>query len=73
MAFDRLDSNCDGYLSLDELMDQLPANDGSSDAGPWRWGGVVGAGAVCLQAALLWQMRRMCLPHIDAPISCSVP
>jgi calcium-dependent protein kinase len=32
MAFDRLDSNCDGYLSLDELMDQLPANDGSSDA-----------------------------------------
>ncbi|KAI7836721.1 hypothetical protein COHA_009419 [Chlorella ohadii] len=32
MAFDRLDSNGDGYLSLDELMDQLPANDGSSDA-----------------------------------------
>ncbi|KAL4434088.1 hypothetical protein ABPG75_000529 [Micractinium tetrahymenae] len=31
MAFDRLDQNGDGWLSLDEIMQQLP-DDGSSDA-----------------------------------------
>ena len=31
MAFDRLDQNGDGWLSLEELMQQLP-DDGSSDA-----------------------------------------
>ena len=33
MAFDRLDANGDGWLSLDELMEQLPSTDGSTDAG----------------------------------------
>jgi Ca2+-binding EF-hand superfamily protein len=35
-AFDRLDRNADGWLSLEELMQQLPDNDGSSDAGASR-------------------------------------
>lgn len=47
MAFDRLDGNGDGWLSLDELMEQLPA-DGSTDAGAWR------------TAALLVLLQRCC-------------
>lgn len=34
MAFDRLDKNGDGWLSLEEIMQQLP-DDGSTDAGAW--------------------------------------
>lgn len=50
MAFDRLDQNGDGWLSLEEIMQQLP-DDGSSDAGEvagarpagaWRLHGLAG-------------------------------
>eukprot|EP00887_Chlorella_sp_A99_P003430 scaffold7.g3430.t1 len=36
LAWDRLDTNKDGYISLEELMAQLPIDDGSSDTGESR-------------------------------------
>lgn len=68
MAFDRLDSNGDGYLSLDELMVQLPANDGSSDAGGLLTCGVDEAfelaGALGLPTSCLacWRLQPACAP-----------
>lgn len=63
MAFDRLDGNGDGWLSLDELIEQLPA-DGSTDAGallPMRvlllLPGWCPAVFVCLWLAVLWMSR----------------
>ena len=35
MAFERLDKNGDGWLGLEEIMEQLPQEDGSTDAGGW--------------------------------------
>jgi hypothetical protein len=42
MAFERLDKNGDGWLGLEEIMEQLPQEDGSTDAGGWAggWAGV---------------------------------
>jgi hypothetical protein len=45
MAFERLDKNGDGWLGLEEIMEQLPQEDGSTDAGGWVGGWVGGFGS----------------------------
>ena len=79
MAFDRLDSNGDGYLSLDELMVQLPANDGSSDAGGLLTGcvdeavelaGALGLPTSCLARRRLHPVCAVYLSQSSNPLSC---
>ena len=48
MAFERLDRNGDGWLGLEEIMEQLPQEDGSTDAG----GGGRGVGGWLLGGCL---------------------